>query len=85
MKKVTTVTKKGQVTIPQVVREKLQINYGDKVEFVFDEKGQVILKPVKSNLDAVYGALENYKTVGNHEEERRKTREWIGEKRGRGQ
>lgn len=83
MKKLTTVTKKGQVTIPQVVREKLQINYGDKIEFVFDEKGQVFLKPVKSDLDAVYGALENYKTGEGFEEERRKTREWIGEKRGR--
>lgn len=85
MKKVTTVTKKGQVTIPLVVREKMQISYGDKVEFVFDEKGQVILKTVKSSLDAVYGALQNYNVEENHEEDRRKTREWIGEKGGRGQ
>lgn len=33
MKKITTVTKKGQVAIPQMVREKLRLGYGDKVEF----------------------------------------------------
>lgn len=83
MKKITTVTKKGQVTIPQIVREKLQIRYGDKVEFTFNEQGQVVLQPVKTDLDSLYGILEKEKPNLDIEEQRKVTRDWIGSQRGR--
>ena len=83
MKKITTVTKKGQVTIPQIVREKLQIGYGDKVEFSFNEQGQVVLQPVKADLDSLYGILEKEKPDLDIEEQRKVARDWVGNRKGR--
>lgn len=81
MKKFSTVTKKGQVTIPQVVREKLGIEYGEKVEFATNDKGEVVLKAVKNNLADIYGALEDRKPAGTHEEHRKAARYWAIENR----
>ncbi len=81
MKKFSTVTRKGQVTIPQVVREKLGIKYGEKVEFATNDKGEVVLKAVKTDLADVYGALEDRKPAGTHEEHRKAARFWAAETR----
>ncbi len=84
MKKITSVTRKGQVTIPLAVREQLDIKYGDKVEFIFNELGQVVLSPVKTDLDRLCGILREKKPSGSHEEHRKDIREWIAEGKGRG-
>ena len=42
----TTVTSKGQVTVPQRVRERLGIVPGSKVEFELAEDGRVVLTKV---------------------------------------
>ena len=83
MKKITTVTKKGQVTIPRMVREKLQINSGDKVEFTFNEQGQVVLQPVKTDLNSLYGILAKERPELDIEEQRNAARDWISSKKGR--
>ncbi len=83
MRKITTVTRKGQVTIPQVVRERLQISYGDKVEFAFNEQGQVILKPIKTDLDLLYGVLEKERPALELENQRKAARDWVGGRKGR--
>lgn len=44
---VSTVTSKGQVTIPKKIRMFLKIEPSDKIDFSV-ENGQVILKPVKT-------------------------------------
>ena len=80
MKKYSTVTRKGQVTIPQVIREKMDIAYGEKVEFSVNEQNEVIIRPVKASLEDIYGILQSQKPAGTHEEHRRKAREWVGEK-----
>jgi len=80
MKKYSTVTRKGQVTIPVVIREKLDIAYGEKVEFAVNEHDEVVIRPVKVGLEDVYGALKDHKPDGNHEDHRRLAREWAGEK-----
>ncbi|MFO7952722.1 MAG: AbrB/MazE/SpoVT family DNA-binding domain-containing protein, partial [Bacillota bacterium] len=71
MKKFSTVTRKGQVTIPMAVREKLDIAYGEKVEFAVNEQNEVVIRPVKVSLDDVYGVLEKQKPAGTHEDHRR--------------
>ncbi len=81
MKKISTVTKKGQVTIPQMVREELNISYGEKIEFVTNEKGEVVLKPVKTDLSDIYGALQDRKPKGSHEDHRKLAQEWVAKKR----
>lgn len=44
---VSTVTTKGQVTIPKRIRVLLNIKPSDKVDFCV-ESGQVVLRPIKS-------------------------------------
>jgi AbrB family looped-hinge helix DNA binding protein len=53
----TTLTSKGQVTIPKFVRDVLALHAGDKIEFVLIEGNQVILKPVTKKVDEVFGRL----------------------------
>jgi antitoxin PrlF len=80
MKKYSTVTRKGQVTIPMAVRERLDIAYGEKVEFTINEHNEVVIRPVKVNLEDAYGILENQKPAGTNEDHRRLARDWAGEK-----
>lgn len=47
MKAVATITSKGQVTIPQRIRERLGLKEGDRVAFVV-ENGVTTLEPVRS-------------------------------------
>ena len=47
----TTITIKGQVTIPKRVREALELTPGTKVEFAVNEDGEVVLR--KSRGDRV--------------------------------
>lgn len=42
----STVSSKGQVTIPLEVRQRLGLREGDRVEFVFDE-GRTVLRPAQ--------------------------------------
>ena len=43
----TTLTSKGQVTIPKAIRDRLGLKPGHKVEFVADRRGRVVVEPVK--------------------------------------
>lgn len=43
----TTVTSKGQVTIPKPMRDYLGLTPGSQVEFAYTADGQVVIKPVK--------------------------------------
>lgn len=56
----TTVTSKGQVTIPKAIRDLLGIEPGQAVDFRMDTDGRVVLertdgKPPRSRFDAVRG------------------------------
>ena len=42
---VSTLTSKGQITIPKEVRERLGLQEGDRIVFQFDQQGQVVLRP----------------------------------------
>ena len=50
MDMISTVTTKGQVTIPKRIRELLGINPHDKVDFI-QEHGKIVLVPVRTLLD----------------------------------
>ena len=53
-----TVTVKGQVTLPRIIREKLNLSAGDKIDFSYDEvSNRVILTPKNKKVKDVYGLL----------------------------
>jgi len=61
--KTSSVSSKGQVTIPQEVRIRMGLKEGDRVEFVI-ENGQTILRPArgrKSRFEAYIGVLPRFK------------------------
>ena len=55
----TTLTSKGQATIPKGIRDHLNLKPGDKVEFVVSEKGEVLLKGRAHSLLDLFGALKS--------------------------
>ena len=50
-------TSKGQITIPQAVREKLGVATGDRVEFVELPEGGFALKPAIEDVRALKGIV----------------------------
>lgn len=52
-----TVTSKGQITIPAVVRASLGLEPGSRVEFVEIESGQYAIVPATSSVQALKGLL----------------------------
>jgi antitoxin PrlF len=40
----TTMTTKGQVTIPKKIRDSVGLQPGSRVEFFVDEKGRIVIK-----------------------------------------
>ncbi len=59
----STLTTKGQVTIPKSIRETLHLMTGDKIEFVVSSTNEVVLKPVTKKSSDVFGMLAQYKKV----------------------
>ncbi|RLJ17183.1 AbrB family transcriptional regulator [bacterium endosymbiont of Escarpia laminata] len=57
---ITTLTVKGQVTIPKPVRDALHLMAGSKVEFIMGANNEVTLRPVTKRVDEVFGRLSQY-------------------------
>ena len=55
---VSTISSKGQVTIPADVRRHLGVGAADKVAFVFVDEGKVELRPAEYTLESVLGSIE---------------------------
>lgn len=54
----TTLTSKGQVTIPKPIRDLLQLKPGDRVEFVSNADGEVKLLPMSRSIHELKGLLK---------------------------
>ena len=54
---VSTITLKGQVTIPKRVRDELRLRAGDRVDFRIEEDGSVRLHPISRKVADVFGAF----------------------------
>lgn len=52
-----TLTTKGQVTIPKAVRDHLRLETGARVEFVIEDDGTVVMKPVTRHVRELAGLL----------------------------
>jgi len=53
----STVTSKGQTTIPGEIRRHLKLKPGDRVEFVVERDGKVTLVPATIDITALKGML----------------------------
>jgi AbrB family looped-hinge helix DNA binding protein len=47
-------TSKGQVTVPQAIREALGLEAGSKLVFELDEEGQVLVAPLRHQLEGLW-------------------------------
>jgi AbrB family looped-hinge helix DNA binding protein len=73
----TTVSEKGQITIPKALREKLGIRPGQVLDFSADDCGRLIATKAstRSALDELYGVLNLGKTTDEIMRELRGERE----------
>jgi len=53
----TTLTAKGQVTLPKSLRERLRLSPGDRIEFVVDDDGSVRLLVKQGSIQRLRGML----------------------------
>jgi AbrB family looped-hinge helix DNA binding protein len=53
----SSVTSKGQITIPKRIREQLRLRTGDKVDFSVEQDGTVKLHPIAKRVSEVFGAF----------------------------
>ena len=53
----STITSKGQITLPKKIRECLHVAPGDRIDFVVEEDGQVVVRPARSRLGQLRGML----------------------------
>ena len=63
----STVTRKGQITLPTTIRKALGIEIGDKVSFSIQEgeDGVIIVRPVRSVAEMTYGLGAALSTVAS--------------------
>ncbi len=53
----STITTKGQITIPKDIRNLLKVDKGDRVEFLVDNNGAVTIWPVNTDITALKGLV----------------------------
>lgn len=56
----STITSKGQVTIPKSVRDSLHLLSGDKVEFLRNDADEIVIKPITKRASDLAGILKQY-------------------------
>jgi AbrB family looped-hinge helix DNA binding protein len=56
---VSTVTSKGQITIPKEIRDRLRLQTGHQVEFQVDRQGQVIMRPRNRDFHTLKGIVRS--------------------------
>ena len=75
----TTVTSKGQVTIPAAIREHLGISPKDSVLFEVVEDGSVRVVPAPSQLKALFASIQPVEVNQDDKAKRRDFEEEVAE------
>jgi antitoxin PrlF len=76
MRNSSTISSKGQITVPQEIRNRLGISAGDRVEFVV-ENGRTLIRPLRSSdnpFQTYTGALKGFRN-------RKEIKSWVSELR----
>ena len=53
-----TITSKGQVTVPKVIRDFLRVKPGDPINFVIEDGGRVVVRPSTMDVRDLKGMLK---------------------------
>jgi len=72
-------TSKGQITIPKRIREKLNLEPGDRVLFI-EKEGGVVLVPVKNTLHDLRGSVKSRNNPEDFDDIRRTVKKHIAKK-----
>lgn len=56
-----TITSKGQTTIPKEIREFLNLNPGDRIDFIVEDNGRVYVQPINVDVEELSGILHKPK------------------------
>lgn len=56
---VSTITSKGQTTIPKEIRDLLRLAAGDRVEFIVEGKNRIVLRPASADIKELSGMLHD--------------------------
>ena len=63
----STISSKGQITVPIEVRHRLGLKQGDRVEFVFED-GRTVLRPKREGKNPFIAYLGAYPAFSSREE-----------------
>lgn len=55
---IATITTKGQTTIPKKIREHLKLHAGDRLDFIIEDSGKVIMQPATLDVKELEGILQ---------------------------
>jgi antitoxin PrlF len=55
----STLTSKGQITIPKGIREQIQLRTGQRVQFDVDSKGRMVLTPQVHDILSLKGIVRS--------------------------
>jgi len=53
----STLTSKGQMVIPKTIRDRLKLEPGDRLDFIIQEDGDVLIRPVSEDVQTLKGLL----------------------------
>lgn len=53
----STLSSKGQITIPKELRQKLRLQVGHRIEFTLDASGNMILRPRNKDIRSLKGII----------------------------
>ena len=59
-----TLTSKGQITLPKTIRDRLQVDTGDQVDFVVNERGDIVVRAVSLDIAELKGLLKRRRRQG---------------------
>ena len=64
----STITTKGQITIPKNIRNLLKVDKGDRIEFLVNNNGSVTIWPITTDITALKGLVpkpKNYVSLND--------------------
>lgn len=53
-----TLTSKGQITLPKEVRERLNVDTGDEIDFVVTSRGDIVVRAASRDIWELKGSLK---------------------------